>query len=294
MLYIFVINGREDKSFIKQDIEAQVAGLQIDYKIYSTVGNGDATRYVRLYCKFHENEEVCFIACGGSGTANEVASGLVGFKNKFMAVLTYGVTNDFTKNFPDRDFNSVKDIVNGEKKRIDIIRCNDDYCINIINIGFDAMVAYEGENYDGSNKYWKGLVKAILGHRYHNLKVYVDGEKVSRGMTLLCGVCNGKICGGGYLYGPNAIIDDGLIDFCLLKGMTLLEMLLLLPIFFKGEHLGSKFWKRKIVYRQCKHIEISSKDLIVVCLDGEIVESTNLTIDILEKELGLILPAKAN
>ena len=55
MHYIFVINGRDDKSFIAQDVERQIAeaGTGLDYEIYRTTGVGDGTRFVRIFCDLH-------------------------------------------------------------------------------------------------------------------------------------------------------------------------------------------------------------------------------------------------
>ncbi len=106
MHYIFVINGREDKRWIADEVDRQIRqlGSSLDYEIYTTSGAGDGTRFTRIYCDLHPNARVCFVACGGTGTLNEVASGLAGFKGKSLALLAFGTTNDFTKNFPDRDF----------------------------------------------------------------------------------------------------------------------------------------------------------------------------------------------
>ena len=115
MHYIFIINGREDKAFIEEDLTRQIReyGPGLDYEIYKTRGVGDGTRFVRIYCDLHPAAKVCFVACGGSGTMNEVVSGMVGSTGKTLAILAYGETNDFLKCFPDRDFTSLSRMLNG-------------------------------------------------------------------------------------------------------------------------------------------------------------------------------------
>ena len=105
MHYIFIINARSDKANIAADVERQIqeSRLGLDYEIYLTRGIGDGTRFVKIYCDLHPNAKVCFVACGGTGTLNEVVSGMVGSHDKQLALLAYGSTNDFTKCFPDRD-----------------------------------------------------------------------------------------------------------------------------------------------------------------------------------------------
>ena len=137
MHYIFVINGRPDKDFIVEEVNRQIAqvGKGLDYEIYRTMGVGDGTRFVHIWCDLHPNKECCFVACGGSGTVNEVASGLVGFSKKYLGILAYGLTNDFNKCYPDRDFTSLRKLLAGEPRAVDIIRVNDSYALHVINIG---------------------------------------------------------------------------------------------------------------------------------------------------------------
>ena len=79
MKYIYIINGRPDKAQYYSEFYEQLKQEPHVYEVYTTLGEGDATRYVRLYCDLHPEEEVCFVACGGNGIINGVASGLVGY-----------------------------------------------------------------------------------------------------------------------------------------------------------------------------------------------------------------------
>lgn len=111
MKYIFIVNGRSDKDFIIPDLDRQIKETELPHEIFVTGGPGEGTRYVSLYCDFHPKDEVCFVACGGSGTANEVISGVSSCKNKdnkYVAFMAYGGTNDFTKCYPDLDFLNLK------------------------------------------------------------------------------------------------------------------------------------------------------------------------------------------
>ena len=66
MKYIYIINGRADKASYYQEFFEQLKENPHPHEVYTTLGEGDATRYVRLYCDLHPDEEVCFVACGGS------------------------------------------------------------------------------------------------------------------------------------------------------------------------------------------------------------------------------------
>lgn len=298
MYYIFVVNGRDSYAHVLPDVKSQLADFNIDHEFYVTRGPGDGTRFVRLYCDFHKSDEVCFVACGGSGTTNEVVTGLIGTENKTFAVLAYGVSNDFLKCFPGRNFHSLKALLeDSEVKKIDAIKFNDDYSINVANIGFDAIVAHYANlaMEDGDkNGYRNSLIKSIMSGRYNRMKIVVDGEKINGLFTLLCVVANGRVCGSMYNCAPKAVVDDGLAEVCYLRSMSLLMFVLLLPKYIDGTYLDHPFFSRLVKYRRARHIEISSKDLIHICLDGEDYASSNIVIDVLEKALNFRMPKQEN
>lgn len=290
---MFIINGRADKAFIRPDVEKQLEELDIQYKLVTTRGQGEGTRIVNLYCDLHPEEEVCFVACGGSGTANEVASGIIGRANKYMAFMGYGGTNDLLKCFPGRDFLSIKDILAGEKIKIDAIKVNDSYSINVINVGMDAMVAYYWEIYNSEgvkNSMNKALFRAVLHDRFNRIKVVGDGEVMSGRRMTQATISNGKVCGGQFTCSPNAVLDDGLLELALFKPLNLPVLLYILPKYIKGIHLQDKLAMRHIKFKQVRHVELSSKDLIHLSLDGEIVASSHFDIEIKDKSVNFILP----
>ena len=302
MHYIFIINGREDKAFIAEDVDRQIRefGPGLDYEIYKTRGVGDGTRFVKIFCDLHPNAQVCFVACGGSGTLNEVASGMVGSHGKQLGYLAYGSTNDFIKCFPDHDFTSLRKMLSGEVRPIDIIKVNDSYAINVINIGFDAVVStianqtIEDGNTDPESvkkAYNRGIFRAVLMARNNKIRIVADGERLNRNRMLLCTVANGRVCGGEFLCAPRAEVDDGWMEVCLIRPMFLLTFLKILPIYRSGRHLDKPWVMKRMRYRRARHVEVLSNALIDVSLDGESFSSHTFNIEILPQEVNFILPS---
>lgn len=298
MKYIFIVNGREDKTFIRDEIQRQIDSLEIpiEYIVYSTVGEGDATRYVSVFCDLHPKDQVCFVACGGDGIVNEVASGLVGYESsKSLGVISIGGTgNDFVKYFKGRDFSQVKNMLYGQHQLIDIIRVNDNYSINVCNFGFDSVVCNTANALIAKGKknpYNKGVAVAVMIGRFNKINVVADGEKLGGRRILLCTLANGCSVGGEFICAPRSVIDDGLIDICYIRTMSLLKFLRLLPIYTQGHHLDNPKFSRKIIYRRAKHVEVTSKEQIELCLDGEMLPGNKFVIDILPKAINLLVPA---
>lgn len=302
MKYYFIINGRKDKTALVPEIKRQVEECSSlleengdTYDLYVTMGEGDATREVHLYSDLHPAEKVCFVACGGDGTVNEVASGMVGFPNKSLAILALYGNCDFIKYYPDRQFQSFREILKGENCQIDIIKANDSYAINVCGMGFDSVVASAASFYteeNATNVFRKGVAKGILFGRWNRLNVVVDGEKIGHRYLLLCTLANSKYVGGEFCCAPRAVIDDGLIEVCYLRPMSFISFLCMLSVYKKGEHLQNKFLKHKIIYRRAKHVEVSSSRMIELCLDGELLPGTHFSIDILHEAITLRLPKK--
>lgn len=295
MYYIFVVNGRKDKSAIAEKVEAAIAGLEIsiDCEVYTTAGAGDATRFVNLYCDLNPAAEVCFVACGGAGIANEVASALVGKQNKTLALFHCDGTNDFVKSFPGRDFTDLAAVLGGTLEKIDVIKANDYYAINVANAGLDAQAALlandnilEGKK----NPYAKGVLSALLFHRRNRIEVSVDGKHIGRKVIQQLVVANGQYYGGVYRPAPDADVADGLFDICVLKPMSIVAFLYFVNKIKTGAHITDKFCRKKFYFMRGKHVGMKSDDLIYLCLDGEIVGSSRFEIDVLEKALTILIP----
>jgi len=297
MEYIFIINNeagnKNTEKILAQKLEENK--FDINYQIYITTAPRDATKFISLYCEQNPDNEVCFVACGGDGTLNEVASALVEKNNKYLAVLSYGSGNDFIKYYRDRDFLNIEKLFNGSSEKIDVIKVNDSYSINMCNVGFEAKVgsvANKVKAKGGKNSYTKGIIAAVFKGRYNKIDIYTDGEKITKGKMLLCSIANCKFAGGKYMCSPNAVNNDGLIDVCLFNSMSLLRFLSCLKIYEKGKHLEYKKIAKKRVYKQCKNVKVISKKPIEIVTDGEVLTGTEFNFSILPKAINFILPSK--
>ncbi len=300
MLYYFIINGRDDvRQKAEPDVMRQLEQYPVKHLTYFTEGEGDGTRFVHIYCDLHPKDEVCFIACGGCGTLNEVAAGIVGFEGKSLAFMAYGATNDFIKHFPGRNFNDLKAIIDAEPTALDIIKANDAYCMNVMNIGFGGMVVFNAistlkKGKDPVKAYNSAVALSLFGSRVNHIKVKVDGKPLNKRTLMLCDIGNGSWCGGQYLCSPKASINDGLMEVSIFLPMFLTEFLLVLRHYTKGTYLDSPFYPGKIKYKRAKHVELDSHALIYASLDGELYASTHYDIDVLPGAIQFRLPSLEN
>ncbi len=295
MKYVFIINLYAGERLAEEKLDEQLSLLteKIDYEKHITSAPKEAIEFVKNYSA--DGEEVCFVACGGDGTLNEVVSGLVGAENKYFAVLPYGSGNDFVKYYEGYDFLSLEALVKGEKKKVDVLKVNDKYSVNMCNIGLEAVVgshANKVKNKGGKHAYFKGLIKGIFTGRYNKLEVFADGEKISGKHTLLCSIANGKYAGSKYMCAPRSENDDGLTDICLFHSMSLIRFLFCVKHYVRGTHLELKSVAKKRQYRRVKEVEIRSDKETEMSLDGEILKSKHFLITVLHNALNFLLPKK--
>lgn len=297
MHYCFIVNNEPGKAGNADKIRADIEKLPkpIDFEIYLTTAQKTAIDHVRDYCKANPDSETCFVACGGDGTINEVATGMVGAQNKHLAVLAYGSGNDFIKYYKGKDFRSVADLVKGTAHRIDILKLGKDhYSINVCNFGFDAIVASTANRL--SRKGWKkpyrwGIVKAIFCGRFNRIQVKADGELLNQGKRmLLCTLGNNSYVGGEFFCSPRSKNDDGLIEVGYCKTTTLMGFLRLLPTYTAGKHLDDPKAASHFIYRQSKSIDVHSDKEIELCLDGEMLPGNDFHIEIIPQAISFIIP----
>jgi diacylglycerol kinase (ATP) len=129
-------------------------------------------------------------------------------------------------------------------KPIDIGRIKDssgriEYWCNALGIGFDAAINIQSRTIPGLRgfaMYFAATVKTIiLNYQKPNLELELDGKKQT-GRFLMLTLGNGTREGGGFRTTPDAIMDDGWLDYLLVDPIPRLRMLRLIPEVMRGTH----------------------------------------------------------
>ena len=142
MKHIFIINPAAGKADSTNEIVGQLTKIRdLDYQVYITRVPKDATEYIKTVCSENPDTEYRFYACGGDGTINEVANGVMGFENASMTAVPVGSGNDYVKYFGGREkFLNLEKLVNGEEIMVDVLKVRDHYALNAVHFGFDTVV----------------------------------------------------------------------------------------------------------------------------------------------------------
>jgi len=288
MKFYFLINptaGSNDKKELETYINSTCNKLNVEHEIYYTKDTDDATRFTRE----RKGEDCCVFACGGDGTVYDVVNGAIG-NNVCVGVYPCGSGNDFARIFNEPK-NLEKVLINKPRK-VDTINVNGNYSINVVNIGFDSKVNYDVDKYKKkfkvSTAYNISIVTNLLKRINYPYTIKLDGEVVESGSFLLMSLGNASYYGGGYKCAPKAEIDDGLIEFCAVRKVSRFTLAKLIKVYKKGEHLENKKFKKYILYRQCKTVEIESEYEFKYTLDGETFQTKRLVATINPRSINLV------
>lgn len=298
MKHIFIINPTAGKTDSRQKIYDMADSLRqkhgLDVQCILTKKQGHATELARKLCE--SGEELRFYACGGDGTVNEVANGIIGYDNAAMTVIPVGTGNDFLKNFGDdmEKFRDAENLWDGPQFPMDAIDVNGRVALTIACSGIDARVARDVHKYsespllDGKGSYIYSLAVNFLFKGIGTHWTITLDDVTTEGDWSLVSVCNGRYYGGGFMPVAEARMDDGVLNTLVVREVNRRTFLKFVGPYSRGEY--AKFPE----YAHCScpkvvHIH-SEKPDIVTCLDGESVVNSDVTIKLHDKKLNFFGP----
>ena len=295
MTHLFIINPAAGSRDRTEDYTRQIREVcekkNLSYRIAVSEAPGDCCRIAREAAQ--SGEEYRIYSCGGDGTLNEVVNGAAGYGNVAVTMFAAGSGNDFAKMFSETEpFRDLERLLDCEEATCDLIRCNDDFSLNICSVGLDARIGTDVSNYKrlpllhGFRAYVAStLVNVIRGIHEHYV-VEVNGERIDGNQTLIC-ACNGRYYGGGFNPVPEAEPDDGLLEVLVVKKVSRLQVAAVIGKYKNGQ------------YNELPHLirHIRTKSLKIICdketpvnLDGELRMAQTVDIRLAEEKIRFFYP----
>lgn len=231
------------------------------------------------------------VAVGGDGTINEVARCLIHTKTT-LGIIPSGSGNGLARhlNIPI-DMESALQIFNkGHVVKIDTVKINQEVFVSIAGVGFDALVAknFAKDPNRGFFTYFK-----IVASRYPNYKpkhytLVLDDEKTIETDALFISLANSNQFGYNTTIAPEASLNDGLIDVCIVQKPYLFEMPIIINLLFlKMIHIS-----KHVTIHKARKVILQREKNRVINLDGEPVKlKKNLVAEVDPLSLSVIIPA---
>jgi YegS/Rv2252/BmrU family lipid kinase len=274
---------------VRPALEAALRDAALDARVVETTGAGDAERLAR------EATAEVVVSAGGDGTVHEVVNGLAD-GDAVLGVLPLGTGNDFAHalGMPDGLAASVAALAAARPVPIDLghVRWEEaDGAVyerrfaNCLGMGFDAHAAHlagETKWIGGRAAYLAAVLRTLWAWRRPPVLARVAlapalatsgaeaaaPEVVLDGPLFLCEVGNGHSVGGGFLLTPDARVDDGLLDVCLVRHVAPRRALRLLPRTFTGAHVGEP----EVHMDRTRGLEVEARSgALALQADGETV-----------------------
>ncbi len=235
------------------------------------------------------------VALGGDGTVHEVVNGLMQVepaRRPVLGVVPIGSGNDFAGGIGiQKDpFKAVQRLIQGGvEKTIDMGRVRDasgreEFFCNCLGIGFDGAINIQSRRVAWLHGFPMYLVAVLwtIMRKYEKplLQMEIDERKIA-GRYLMFTITNGPREGGGFRVAPDALMDDGELDYLLADAMSRLRMLRLLPEVMNGTH--GRFPEAHL--GRLRKLRLTSDMALPIQADGEMYASYQANIREIEVEV---------
>lgn len=219
------------------------------------------------------------VSIGGDGTTHEIINGLMMIpaeRRPRLGIVPVGTGNDFAHSVgvPTRPEIAMRQVFSGTPKKVDLAVVVDEhgrqeYWDNTFGIGFDATVTLRSRRVPVLRGFFVYLVSVIqtivLNYNAAHLKVQTDSESWEDDILMLV-MCNGPREGGGFHVAPEAVNNDGLLDYAAIMKVSRLMMFRLIPEVMKGTH--GRF--KQVRMNRFRQMKVESDRPLFIHIDGEI------------------------
>lgn len=266
-------SGRELAAEHALSVAGALRARYDDVRVVSTAGDGDARRAARSAA-----EDGCgtLVVAGGDGTLNEAVNGVAAagaLDRVRFGVIPLGTGNDFAAGLgmPAGVDDALQVLLQERELRVDLGSVNGRIFLNTSGGGYiaEASVAVTPElkTIAGRLAYLIGGAQALFEYEPVRATISAEPGGLRLGLRLYAfAVCNSRLIGGGRLIAPHAIIDDGLLDVCLIEGMMAVEFVALARKVAGGDHVDDP----RVRYLQASSLIMELEPESPINTDGEV------------------------
>jgi diacylglycerol kinase (ATP) len=134
--------------------------------------------------------------------------------------------------------------------------------------------------------YVLAALQSLIAFKPAEMSIMTEGREIRRSAFFIA-VGNALSYGGGMKVTPQATLDDGLLDVCLVSKMNKLKLLCWVPTIFFGQHLRLK----QVEYLQATEVTIDADRKLDLYADGDYAGQTPVKIGLIQQGLRVIVPA---
>ncbi len=233
------------------------------------------------------------VAVGGDGTVREVVHGLEG-SDRPVLMVPGGTENLLASELgiDERVQTLIDTFENGETRKLDLGVVNGRCFTSIAGFGFDGEVVHHVNKRRKGNITYADYIAPIWSSfwtcKFPPITVTIDDEEFFSGGGL---VFIGNICryGGGLRILRDANPSDGLLDVCVFKARSRLDLLRITAMTLLRSHIGSK----NVFYKRGKTITVTGDASVKTQIDGDPGPQLPVEIKIIPAAVNCMVPKGA-
>ena len=209
------------------------------------------------------------IVAGGDGTVNIALNALRGSQTA-LGVLPLGHGNDLARalGVPLDPRAAVEVLLSRPATPMDVGRVGDRIFATVAAVGLDAETNRRARRWGawprGHLRYFLAGLRTLISYEPFRFNLVTDSEEFV-GEAMWVAVANAPCYGGGIRIAPEASLDDGLLDVCIIERMSRTALLALYPALMRGGHLRS----RSVRYFRCTKAQFRAPAGAELHADGE-------------------------
>ena len=233
-------------------------------------------------------------AIGGDGTMHEMVNGMMTRKDGMrtpIGLITGGTGNSFMHDLDCLDpVEAAQRILTNRTRKIDLFKAQTKeklyFGFNIVGWGMptDINLLAEKMRWLGGQRYNIASILEVLKFKTRLARIEIDGRNIIADFGFVIG-CNTMYTGKGMKMAPLARLDDGLMDLLIVRKAGRIKLLRMFPKIFSGKHIADPI----VEYRQVRKFSIYPEEHSTLNIDGEIFGCTPVKVEILEKEIDVLV-----
>ena len=268
---------------IWQGLRSRFLAENVSFREYRTCYRGHAGKIASaVTAPGVWKEEDLLVVIGGDGTVNEVVTGIRQLQKVTLGYIPSGSGTDFARGIgiPSEAEKAAEILRTGKVVSIDVGRVNVGGKIRRFaissGIGFDASICHEALSsriknvlnrlHLGKLTYMAIALRQLFVFREFGMEIVMeDRRKVTFERVLFAAAMNMQCEGGGVKFCPDAVCNDGTLDWLIVEGLPRWKRLVLFPLAVAGKHTGF----REVHIRRAKTVTLKTDRKLPVHLDGE-------------------------
>lgn len=291
---LFIVNrkaGTDDKKAFELAAARYLNAARFTHQVVFTEYRGHAV----TLAKAAAGEGAGIVAVvGGDGSVNEVARGLKG-TSTLMAIIPRGSGNGLARYLGiPRDIRRAIGVINtGVPRTLDAGEANGQLFLSNAGVGFDTLIAtlFRDNKGRGLVNYARLVVAAVRGYRAATYTLSTESG-TGRYQAFFVTAANANQFGYGFKIAPQAQIDDGLLDVCIMKPLRWWQLGAVSLKALSGTLPGSRY----ATYLCCRSLEIRAEEPITAFqVDGDSLpaDGGSIRMKITPGALRVLVPAGA-